>query len=117
MESKQTAKLHTVLSRKSNDNLIIEEETSESGLGFVNKFVSIATFRNKLESVLSDIKSRKWSSAYPHVWGTNYITEPSTFRTLSSKLCFYQSWKNLLRKIGKEAVYISSKHLRLKLML
>jgi hypothetical protein len=22
-----------------------------------------------MESVLSDIKSRKWSSAYPHVWG------------------------------------------------
>ena len=69
MESKKTAKLHTVLSRKGNDNLIIEEETSESGLGFVDKFVSIATLRNKLESVLSDIKSRKWSSAYPHVWG------------------------------------------------
>ena len=46
MESKKTAKLHTVLSRKSNDALIIEEETSETGLGFVDKFVSIATLRN-----------------------------------------------------------------------
>ena len=69
MESKKTAKLHTVLSRKSNDSLIIEEETSETGLGFVDKFVSIATLRNKLESVMSEIKSKKWSSAYPHVWG------------------------------------------------
>ena len=69
MESKKTAKLHTVLSRKNNDNLIIEEETSETGLGFVDKFVSIATLRTKLESVLSDIKSSKWSSAYPRVWG------------------------------------------------
>ena len=40
-ESKKTAQLHTVLSRKYNDCLIIEEETSESGLGFVDKFVSL----------------------------------------------------------------------------
>ena len=31
-ESKKTARLHTVLSRKPNDSLIIDEETSESGL-------------------------------------------------------------------------------------
>ena len=37
-ESKETARLHTVLSRKSNDCLIIDEETSESGLGVVDKF-------------------------------------------------------------------------------
>ena len=48
MESKKTAKLHTVLSRKSNDSLIIQEETSETGLGFVDTFVSIVTLRNKL---------------------------------------------------------------------
>ena len=94
MERKKTAKLHTVLSRKGNDNLIIEEETSESGLGFVDKFVSIATLRNKLESVLSDITSRKWSSVYPHVWGNELYNRAATFRTLSSKLCFYRSWKN-----------------------
>ena len=46
MESKKTTKLHTVLSRKGNDNLIIEEETRESGLGFVDKCVSIVTLRN-----------------------------------------------------------------------
>ena len=41
MESKKTAKLHTVLSKKFNDTLIIEEETSETGLGFVDKFAFI----------------------------------------------------------------------------
>ena len=40
-ESKKTARLHPVLSRKDNDCLIIEEETSVTGLGFVDKFVSL----------------------------------------------------------------------------
>ena len=44
-ESKRTARLHTVLSRKDNDCLIIEEETSEAGLGFVDKFVSLFSLR------------------------------------------------------------------------
>ena len=77
MESKKTAKLHTVLSKKSNDTLIIEEETSETGLGFVDKFVSIATLRNKLESVMSEIKSKKWSTTYPHVWGNELSIQQS----------------------------------------
>ena len=69
MESKKTTKLHTVLSRKVNDKLIIEEETSETGFGLVDKFVSIATLRKKLESVKSEIQSKMWSSACLHVWG------------------------------------------------
>ena len=32
-ESKKTQRLHTVLSKKENDTLIIDEETSETGLG------------------------------------------------------------------------------------
>ena len=36
MESKKTTKLHTVLSKKFN-NTFIEAETSETGLGFVDK--------------------------------------------------------------------------------
>ena len=61
MERKKTTKLHTVLSRKVNHKLIIEEETHETGLGFVDKFVSIATLRKKLESVKSEIQSKMWS--------------------------------------------------------
>ena len=41
MESKKTGKLHTVLSKKFNDKLIIDEETSEKGLGVVDKFVAL----------------------------------------------------------------------------
>ena len=42
-ESRKTQRLHTVLSKKENDRLIIDEETSETGLGlnFVDKFVSL----------------------------------------------------------------------------
>ena len=45
--SKKTAKLHTVLSKKTNDVLIIEEETSETGLGFVDKFATLFSLRKK----------------------------------------------------------------------
>ena len=69
MESKKTTKLHTVLSKKFNDTLIIEEETSETGLGFVDKFAFIWNLRKRLEQVRGDILTKKWSSAYPHVWG------------------------------------------------
>jgi len=48
-ESKKTARLHTVLSRKSNDSLVIDEETSESGLSFVDKFASLFVLRKKLK--------------------------------------------------------------------
>ena len=68
-ESKRTTKLHTALSKKANDFLIIEEETSETGLGFVDKFASLFIIRKKLDSVRSDILTKRWSSAYPHVWG------------------------------------------------
>ena len=46
-DSKKTQRLHTVLSKKENDRLIIDEETSETGLGFVDKFVSIFNIRKK----------------------------------------------------------------------
>ena len=68
-ESKKTARLHTVLSRKPNDSLIIEEETSESGLGFVDKFASLFVLRKKLDKVRNEISAKNWCSAYPHVWG------------------------------------------------
>ena len=68
-ESKKTARLHTVLSRKLVDNLIIEEETSETGLGFVDKFVSLFVLRKKLDKVRNEISAKYWCSAYPHVWG------------------------------------------------
>ena len=48
-DSKKTQRLHTVLSKKENDRLIIDEETSETGLGFVDKLVSIFNIRKKLE--------------------------------------------------------------------
>ena len=48
---KKTVRLHTVLSKKENDMLIIDDETSETGLGFVDKFVSIFILRNKLDKV------------------------------------------------------------------
>ena len=63
------AKLHTVLSRKTNDTLIIEDETSEIGLGFVDKFAALFTLRQRMESVRSEIQAKGWTSAYPHVWG------------------------------------------------
>ena len=53
--SKKTTKLHTVLSKKANDNLIIEDETSESGLGFVDKFATLFTLRQRLDTVQSEI--------------------------------------------------------------
>ena len=68
-ESKKTARLHTVLSRKLVDNLIIEEETSETGLGFVDKFASLFVLRKKLDKVRNEISAKNWCSAYPHVWG------------------------------------------------
>ena len=49
--------------------MIIEEETNEFGLGFVDKFAALFTIRQRLDSVRSDILSKGWSSAYPHVWG------------------------------------------------
>ena len=57
-----------MLSKKFNDTLIIEEETSETGLGFVDKFAFIWNIRKRLEQVRGDILTKKWSSAYPHVW-------------------------------------------------
>ena len=69
IESKKTTNLHTVLSKKFNDTLVIEEETSETGLGFVDKFAFIWNIRKRLEQVRGDILTKKWSSAYPHVWG------------------------------------------------
>ena len=56
-DSKKTQRLHTVLSKKENDRLIIDEETSETGLGFVDKFVSIFNIRKKLEKARSEIKA------------------------------------------------------------
>ena len=76
-ESKKTVRLHTVLSKKKNDTLIIDEETSEVGLGFVDKFVSIFILRKKLEKVRSEITAKKWCTAYPHVWVMDFITEQS----------------------------------------
>ena len=55
MESKKTAKLHTGLPKKFNDKLIIKEETSKTGLGFVDKFVSLIALRKKHDSVRSEI--------------------------------------------------------------
>ena len=55
METKKTAKLHPGLPKKFNDKLIIEEETSETGLGFVDKFVSLIALRKKHDSVRSEI--------------------------------------------------------------
>jgi hypothetical protein len=49
--SKKTAKLHTVLSKKTNDSLIIEDETSKIGLGFVDKFAVLFILRQRMESV------------------------------------------------------------------
>ena len=67
--SKKTTKLHTVISRKNNDTLIIEDETSEFGLGFVDKFAALFTLRQRLDTVQSEIRARGITSAYPHVWG------------------------------------------------
>ena len=66
-ESKKTERLHTVLSIKDNHCLIIGEETSEAGLGFVDKIVSLFALRKKLKAVRSETKSKNWSTAYPHV--------------------------------------------------
>ena len=68
-DSKKTQRLHTVLSKKENDRLIIDEETSETGLGFVDKFVSIFNIRKKLEKARSEIKAKNWCNSYPHIWG------------------------------------------------
>ena len=58
-DSKKTVRLHTVLSKKEKELLIIEDETSETGLGFVDKFVSIFILTQKLAKVRSEIKSKK----------------------------------------------------------
>ena len=58
--------------------LIIEEETRDAGLGFVEKFAFIWSLRKRLEQVKADILTKKWSSAYPHVWG-NEIYNRSVF--------------------------------------
>ena len=58
-----------MLSIKTNDSLVIEEETSEIGLGFVDKFAALFTIRQRIDSVRSDILTKGWTSAYPHVWG------------------------------------------------
>ena len=68
-DSKKTVRLHTVLSKKENDMLMIVDETSEAGLGFVDKFVSMFILRKKLAKVRSEIATKKWCTAYPHVWG------------------------------------------------
>ena len=68
-ESKKTTKTSPWLSKKASDSLMIEEETSETGLGFVDKFAALFTIRKKLDSVRSDILTKRWTSAYPHVWG------------------------------------------------
>ena len=68
-ESKKTQRLHTVLSKKENDRLIIEEETSETGLGFVDKFVSLFMLRNKLEKARSEIKAKKLEKFLPACLG------------------------------------------------
>ena len=59
MESKKATKLHTVLSKKFNDKLIIEAETSEAGVGFMEKFVPLIALRKKLDSVRSAIQEKK----------------------------------------------------------
>ena len=68
-DSKKTQRLHTVLSKKENDRLIIDEETSETGLGFVDKFVSIFNIWKKMEKARSEIKAKNWCNSYPHIWG------------------------------------------------
>ena len=72
IKSKKTAKLHTVLSKKFNDTLVIEEETSETGLGFVDKFAFIWNLHKRLEQVRGDILTKKSSSAYPHGLGNEF---------------------------------------------
>jgi hypothetical protein len=67
--SKKTTKLHTVLSRKANDVLIIEEETSETGLGFVDKFATLFSLRKRLDNARNDLVKTGCSTAYPHIWG------------------------------------------------
>ena len=49
--------------------LIIDDQTTEVGLVFVEKFVSTFSLRKKLEKVRSEITAKKWCTAYPHVWG------------------------------------------------
>ena len=68
-ESKTVIKPHTVLSKKFNDKLVVEEEKSEFGLGFVDKFVALFPLRRKLDTVRSVTGAKKWSSSYPHVQG------------------------------------------------
>ena len=58
LESKKKVRLHAVLSKKEYDMLIIEDETSEAGLGFVDKFVSIFSLRKKLAKVRSEIATK-----------------------------------------------------------
>ena len=87
-DSKKTQRLHTVLSKKENDRLIIDEETSETGLGFVDKFVSIFNIRKKLEKARSEIKG----GVIPiHIFGEmSYTTDLYPFQIHSLKSYFYQ---------------------------
>ena len=84
-ESKKTARLHTVLSRKPNDSLIIEEETSESGLGFVDKFASLFIFEKKVDKFKQRIGVQ-----HTHMFGeTNCTIDQFPSPILSSKNYFY----------------------------
>ena len=57
-ERKKTGRLHTVF-KKENDMLIIKDEISEAGLGFVDKFISNFSLRKKLAKVRSKISAKK----------------------------------------------------------
>ena len=61
--------LHKVLSKKENDMLIIDDETSETGLGFVDKFVSIFSLRKKLEKIRGEITAKKMVYSLPACLG------------------------------------------------
>ena len=89
--SKKTTKLHTVLSKKTNDVLNIVEESTETGLGFVDKFAALFTLRQKLETVSSDMLAKGWSSAYPHVWGNELYN-----RSVHTQNPFLESYSCLL---------------------
>ena len=67
--------------------LIIEDETSEAGLGFVDKFISIFSLRKKLAKARSEISAKKWCTACPHVWGNElYNTSVTVSNPFFEKL-------------------------------
>ena len=101
-DSKKTQRLHTVLSKKENDRLIIDEETSETGLGFVDKFVSIFNIRKKLEKARSEIKAKIGVIPIRISGEMSYTTDLYPFQIHSLKSYFYQWWSILRRMTENE---------------